>query len=383
MATGTNEGPAGADTGRARCSVCGKEFLPKFKYQLQRRDGELVAFCSNRCQLKAMASSDEVACSACGRAFIPEYSYQTALFDGRRLRFCSIECREAGAAKPEPIRRLAVYNLKGGTGKTTTAVSLAAAVAKLGFRVLLVDADPQGSVSVSLGVKARRGLYQILVLGTAPKGCVVEARENLDVIYSDQSLGAAEIFLAGRSERYRVMHDRLSLVEGYDLMIIDCCPSLGLLTQNALRCADSLLVPTSCDYLGVVGLQQALQVTQNIEKKTGHKVKLVGVLPTFHDGRLRGCRDAMKTLHKHWGGSILPPIRVNSKLREAPAYKKTIFEHARRSSGAGDYGSLAEWIVRQQLLRTLKGGHEAGSARRLGQSSPSDSEAPPPIDEAS
>lgn len=336
---------------RRQCSVCGKEFEPRFSYQLQERDGELVAFCSARCQLRAMTSNAAVKCTACGTEFVPEYAYQTAVFDGQRVHFCSMECRGAGVSKPKPIERLAVYNLKGGTGKTTTAVSLASALASMGVRVLLVDADPQGSIGVSLGAKARRGLYQILVLGVEPASCAVTARENLDVILSDRALAGAEVYLAGRPERHRVMRDRFASLSGYDITIVDCSPSVGLLSQNALRLADSVIIPVSTDYLGVVGLQQAVRIMADLEKRTGHRIKLVGVLPTFHDGRLRVCRDAMETLRRYHGEFVLPPIRVNAKLKEAPSQRLTIFEHSKRSSGAADYYELSRWLMTNHLLR--------------------------------
>lgn len=338
-----------AERQKIECSICGKEFLPRFSFQIQERSGQRVAFCSSRCQLKAMSTGAEESCSACGRSFVAEYVYQTAVFDGRRVHFCSMECRTSGPARPKTIQRLAVYNLKGGTGKTTTAVNLAAALASRGVRVLLVDADPQGSVSVSLGVRAKRGLYQVLVIGVAPQGCIATARENLDVILSDRTLAGAEVFLASRPERYRVMRDRLSSLTGYDLMVIDCSPSVGLLSQNALRCADSLLIPVSCDYLGVVGMDQALLTREDLEHRTGHELKLVGVLPTFHDGRLIVCRDAMAALRERAGEHILPPIRINSRLREAPAHKQTIFERDHRSTGASDYLDLAIWLIEKHL----------------------------------
>jgi chromosome partitioning protein len=349
--TGTG-GPA--ENERVQCTICGKEFQPRFKFQLQERGGASLAFCSARCQLKAMATTAEVRCSCCGKGFVPEYAYQSGVFDGRPVHFCSMDCRTSGPARREPIRRLAVYNLKGGVGKTTTAVNLAAALATQGVKVLLVDSDPQGSVSVCLGAgaKARRGLYQLLVLGVAPRSCVIEARPNLDVIVSDQTLAAAEVFLAGRPERFRVMHDRLASLEGYDLMIIDCSPSVGLLSQNALRCADSVLIPVSCDYLGVVGLEQSIRVMAELERQTGHTLRVVGVLPTFHDGRLLVCRDAMSILTERHGGSLLPPIRGNARLREAPALKRTIFEHAPKSTGALDYTDLGARVMRSHLFRS-------------------------------
>lgn len=331
------------------CMVCGTMFEPQFSYQLQEREGSKVAYCSARCQLRAMTKRDEVRCSACGKAFVPEYAYQMAVFDGRRLHFCTMECYEAGKAAQAPLKRLAVYNLKGGTGKTTTAVNLATALASLGHRILLVDGDPQGSVSVSLGVESRRGLYQVLVLGSSPEMCATEARSNLDVILSNRTLAASEVFLASRPDRHRVMRDRFAGLEGYDLIVIDCSPSVGLLSQNALRCADAVLAPVSCDYLGVVGLEQAIETMDDLRERTGHTSRLLGVLPTFYDARLRVCRDSMATMKKRYGDVLLTPIRINVNLREAPAHQSSIFEHSPRSTGAEDYQRLGRWFSKKFL----------------------------------
>lgn len=350
IVAGVTEDAAGeAPSQEAVCSVCGKTFQPKFKYQLQEREGELVAFCSARCQLRSMVCREEVRCSVCARAFVPEMAYQSAVVDSRKLYFCSMECRGEGLRTEAPLRRLAVYNLKGGTGKTTTAVSLAAGLARLGRKILLIDGDPQGSVSVSLGVRNRRGLYQVLVLGTDPRQCSVNARENLDVLLTDRSLAASEVFLASRPHRYRVMRDRLAGLDGYDLIVIDCSPSVGLLSQNALRCADAMIAPVSCDYLGVVGLEQAVRTVEDLKGRTGHQTRLVGVLPTFYDSRLKVAREAMDTMSGRYGDVLLEPIRINTQLREAPAQKLTIFEHAPRSTGAEDYEALARWVDKKHL----------------------------------
>jgi chromosome partitioning protein len=222
-------------------------------------------------------------------------------------------------------------------------------LAKRGKRVLLIDSDPQGSVAVSLGLKATRGLYQILVLGAKPESCVVEARPGLDVITANRTLAAAEIYLAGRPERHRVMHDRLARLGGYDVTIVDCSPSVGLIAQNALRFVDGMLVPVACEYLGLVGLDLALKALAEHERITGHGVQVAGVLPTFLDRRLNVCSEAMDWLRSLHEKELLPPIRISSKIKESPARGATVFEHAPRSKGARDYEALAEWFTNRYL----------------------------------
>src|SRR4029079_3142712 len=157
-------------------------------------------------------------------------------------------------------RRMAIFNHKGGTGKTTTSVSIAAGLALKGYRVLLVDTDSQGNVGVSLGVKAEKTLYHTLVMGLRPQDVAVKVRENLDLLPSNETLAAAELYLAGRQNRDRVLKDRLAAASAaYDYGILDCSPSLSLMNQNALVLADSVLVPVACDCLSLVGVRQVIK----------------------------------------------------------------------------------------------------------------------------
>jgi chromosome partitioning protein len=243
-------------------------------------------------------------------------------------------------------RRLAIFNHKGGTGKTTTSVSVAAGLASRGARVLLVDTDSQGNVSVSLGVKAERSLYHVLVMGLRASDAVVPVRPNLDLIVSNETLAAAELYLAGRQNRDRVLQARLSpLFEAYDVIVLDCSPSLSLMNQNALVCADGVLVPVACDFLSLVGVRQVIKTIKNVNTLLHHPVQIYGVLPTFYDARARICRDAVHTLKEHFGDRCLPPIRGAIKLKEAPAQAKTIFEYEGGSNAARDYMKTVDRIM--------------------------------------
>lgn len=294
-------------------------------------------------------------CSACGRAFRPAFVFQIAVTaDGQRNHYCSLECRKAGlgdeAFRAKRARRIAVLNQKGGTGKTTTAINVAAGVAERGRNVLLIDTDAQGNVGVSLGVSGERSLYHVLVDGVDPSDAAVPVRQSLDVITSDATLAAAEIWLARQppEQRSRVMTKRLNLMQvsrRYDLVVIDCGPSLNLLNQNALSYADEVIIPVTCDYLALVGVKQVVRTIKDVERHLHHSVRISAVLPTFYDGRTRLAREVLETLQGHFKQRCLDPIRHNTRLAEAPSHRKTIYEYAPQSHGAADYNRVTDWVL--------------------------------------
>jgi len=243
-------------------------------------------------------------------------------------------------------RRIAVFNHKGGTGKTTTSVSLAAGLADRGHKVLLVDTDSQGNVGVSLGATCERSLYHVLVMGLKVTDAVQTLRPGLDLLPSNETLAAAELYLAGRKNRDRVLSQRMgSAVDDYDYLIIDCSPSLSLMNQNALTLADSVLVPVACDYLSLVGVRQVIKTVKNVNRLLRHPLQVWGVLPTFYDARAKICTEALGTLQSHFGERCLRPIRATTKLKEAPAQARSIFEHAPGTHGAEDYAVLVDAVL--------------------------------------
>jgi chromosome partitioning protein len=243
-------------------------------------------------------------------------------------------------------RKMAIFNHKGGTGKTTTSVSIAAGLALKGYRVLLVDTDSQGNVGVSLGLKTDKTLYHVLVMGLRPQDVAVTVRENFDVLPSNETLAAAELYLAGRQNRDRVLRDRLAAAQSqYDVVLLDCSPSLSLLNQNALVFADGILVPVACDFLSLVGVRQVIKTVKNVNGLLHHPVQIHGVLPTFYDARARICRDAWGTLKEHFGDRCFQPVRAATRVKEAPAQGKTIFEYAPESNAASDYRQAVERLV--------------------------------------
>src|SRR5690348_2318131 len=291
-------------------------------------------------------------CAVCARAFAPQFAFQVAVQDGNRKYFCALECRrtglgEAASAGQRRSRRVAILNQKGGTGKTTTAVNLAAGIADRGYDTLLVDVDAEGNVGTSLGIRGERTLYHVLVGEAAPAEVIVPLGGHFDVITADATLAMAEVFLARvDSGRDRVLADRLAPLRArYQYVVLDCGPSLSLLNQNALSFADEVLIPVSCDYLALVGVKQVLKTLKDIDKHLGHSVRISGVVPTFFDARTRLAREAVETLSGHFKERLYEPIRRSTRLAEAPSHRQTIFEYAPESVGAEDYRRLVERFV--------------------------------------
>jgi chromosome partitioning protein len=292
-------------------------------------------------------------CVSCSRSFVPQFAYQVAVVDGERRYFCQLDCRKAalgdgGFAGQRRARRVAILNQKGGTGKTTTAINLAAGIASRGHDVLLVDLDAQGNVGASLGVRGERTLYHLIVGEAAScDDTIVPVRGHLDVITADATLAAAEVWLARLDAgRDRVLDERLAGVRGrYHYVVLDCGPSLNLLNQNALSFVDEVMIPVSCDYLALVGVKQVLRTLKDIDKHLGHTVRISGVVPTFFDARTKLAREAVETLAGHFKDRLYDPIRRSTRLAEAPSHRQTIFEYAPDSQGADDYRKLVDRYV--------------------------------------
>ncbi|MDO9018978.1 MAG: ParA family protein [Deltaproteobacteria bacterium] len=339
------------------CSVCGRGFEMKFRYQVVEDGAGARHFCSQKCQQKHLGVDRGAAsCTQCAKPFKLEFAWQVLVDDHGTRFMCTQACRDALVAAPPPARatrRIAVFNHKGGTGKTTTAINVAAGLAEKGLKVLLVDVDPQGNVGVSLGIRGETTLYHVLVLGTDPRDVAVNVRANLDVITSNETLAAAEVYLASRPARDRVLRDRMLGSDAYDVVVLDCSPSLSLLNQNALCYADSVLIPVSCDYLALVGVKQCVRTLGHVHEQLKHPVYILGVIPTFYDARHKLGREVTDTLQKKFEDLCFPPVRANMKLREAPAARQTIFEYAPDSHGAEDYRTVVERVL-QAVQRDQK-----------------------------
>lgn len=336
------------------CNVCGKQFVPKFRFQLESADGAIPApYCSQSCRMRATGASSaapvqaKVPCTACGTPFAPTLAAQTIQMGGGTAYACSPACRTRLLESTPPartVRRIAVMNQKGGTGKTTTSVNLAAGLAQEGKRVLLIDMDSQGSVGVSLGIAGEHSIYHVLVDGLCPSQAAVPIRDNLDVVTSNETVASAEIILTGASRREKILAERCKNLTGYDYVIMDCAPSLSIVNQNALTFADHVIIPVACDYLSMVGVKQILKTLRRIEEVLVHPIEVLGVLPTFYDARARITHEVEANLRAHFGEKVFDPIRSNTRLKEAPSHRKTIYEYAPTSSAAEDYTALTRRV---------------------------------------
>jgi chromosome partitioning protein len=333
----------------ASCSVCGSGFTVKFSFQHQKSPIGEAWYCSQSCHERALFGQSSKACTACGASFELRFAYQQAFVGGEQRYYCSLECRDQpvkqALRQSRGARKIAVMNQKGGTGKTTTTVSLAHGLAERGYKVLIVDMDSQGNVGVCLGAEGRTNLYHVMVESAAPEDAIVPVREGLDLLPSDSLLAKVEVHLAHVRQPAHVMKSRFRDVGDYDYMILDCGPSLSLLNQNALYFADHVLIPVACDYLSLVGVKQILATLKNIQEQLRHPITVLGVLPTFYDVRNRISHEVLRTLKRYFKDKVLSPIRINTRLKEAPSKAQSIFEYAPKSGAADDYTLLVEAVI--------------------------------------
>jgi chromosome partitioning protein len=246
---------------------------------------------------------------------------------------------------------LAVVNQKGGVGKTTTAINLGAALAELGHRVLLVDLDPQANSTAGLGLnpaRARTSIYQVLAGDITVEEAMVETSvPNLSLVPSHLDLVGAEIELATLDERETRLRKALeSVPEGIECVIIDCPPSLGLLTLNALTAATSMLIPTQCEYFALEGLSHLLYTHQLVRARLNPKLEIAGILMTQFDGRTTlswDVLDEVKRLHPaHILNTLIPR---NVRISEAPSHGKPVTQYDPTSRGAAAYRALAKELL--------------------------------------
>ncbi|MBQ9440756.1 MAG: ParA family protein [Paludibacteraceae bacterium] len=251
-------------------------------------------------------------------------------------------------------KTIALALQKGGVGKTTTTINLSAALAQLGKKVLVVDADPQSNTTSGLGIERsaiQASIYECIIDGIEAKAAILNTQvKGLDIIPATIDLVGAEVELLQRSERELTLKKLLDAVKSdYDYILIDCSPSLGLITINALTAADSVIIPVQCEYLALEGIGQLLNTIKLIKSRLNPELTIEGFLLTMYDARLRLARQVYDEVKRHFSNLVFSTVITrNVRLSEAPSFGKPIILYDPDSAGAKNYIDLAKEIIKRE-----------------------------------
>jgi chromosome partitioning protein len=254
------------------------------------------------------------------------------------------------------MRRIAFANQKGGVGKTTSAVNLAAAMARLGRSVLLIDMDPQANATVHLGLKPHllsETIYTVMTGRTTAQQAARPIEPNLSLIPANLDLAGAEIELSAVIGRESVLRDHRASLDGYDFILVDSPPSLGLLNVNALTFVQEVFIPLQCEFFALHGISLLMRTLDLVKRRLNPALEITGVMACMYDVRRALSKETVKEIEQVFGPRVFrSKVRTNVRLAEAPSHGKTIFQYAPDCYGAEDYLVLAREILGEASLTT-------------------------------
>lgn len=246
------------------------------------------------------------------------------------------------------MRTICIINQKGGVAKTTTTISIAAGLSRKDKKVLVLDLDAQGNVGVALHAQSVKDMYDFLVNGSDYRECITHLGENLDIITSKETLTKAEFMFVGEQNREMILRSKIKQIKGYDYVLIDCSPSLGLLNQNALLAASEAFIPTSTDVLGYKALKKIILAIESLNNVFDHDCKVTKIVPTMYDRRLKLSNKILNDITNDYYEIVSEPIHTCSKLKEAPGVGMSIFKYAPISTASKDYAKLVQSILNDE-----------------------------------